>query len=144
MFSIYISLFIIFLNASVIPFICMNVPKPKIAANIPKVAYSFARNLNFLGIHLSIYTCGPPLSFDLYFVARYASVYLSGSPIKTVIMSQIKAPGPPIVTAVATPTMFPEPRVAESDMHTAWNVDILLSLFSFLNKIKRASFNFVI
>ena len=63
--------------------------------------------------------------------------------MKIVIMSQIKAPGPPIVIAVATPIIFPEPRVAERDMHAAWNVDMFFDL-SFLNKIKKASFNFVI
>ncbi len=46
-------------------------------------------------------------------------MYFIGSPMKIVIMSQIKAPGPPIVIAVATPIIFPEPSVAESDMHAA-------------------------
>ena len=32
---------------------------------------------------------------------------------------QNKAPGPPVPTAVATPTMFPVPIVAESAVHKA-------------------------
>ena len=36
---------------------------------------------------------------------------------------QKSAPGPPVVIAVATPTMFPVPIVAESAVHSAPNAD---------------------
>ena len=35
--------------------------------------------------------------------------------------SQKIAPGPPVATASATPTMLPVPSVAASAVHTAWN-----------------------
>src|SRR5262247_2655312 len=56
-----------------------------------------------------------------YFTARTASEYLVAMPKTPVSHIQSTAPGPPALTAVATPTMFPVPMVAASAVVSAPN-----------------------
>ncbi len=58
-----------------------------------------------------------PLSFiPLYFTASMLSTSLVAIPTTLVITIQNKAPGPPRTMAVATPTIFPIPRVVASSV----------------------------
>ena len=58
-----------------------------------------------------------------YFTASNPSAYFVAIPKNAATSIQKSAPGPPVVIAVATPTMFPVPIVAESAVHSAPNAD---------------------
>lgn len=69
---------------------------------------------------------GPPniLPSDVctrYFMAKSPSAYFVEMPNTPVIQHQNTAPGPPIVTAVATPIMFPVPIVPAKLVASAEN-----------------------
>ena len=55
----------------------------------------------------------------LYFTARRHSEYFVAIPTNAAIHIQNNAPGPPATIAVATPTMFPVPIVADNAVHNA-------------------------
>ena len=60
---------------------------------------------------------GPPHSSPRAFFCRKRtaskhSAYVSAMPVRAVSSIHTRAPGPPAVSAVATPTMFPVPMVA--------------------------------
>ena len=61
----------------------------------------------------------PLASTVRYFTASRHSEYLVAIPKKAAIHIQNKAPGPPALIAVATPTMLPVPTVAASAVHNA-------------------------
>ena len=70
---------------------------------------------------------GPPealpfSSITRYFTASTPSAYLVAIPKKAASHIQNKAPGPPALTAVATPTMLPVPTVAAKAVHKAWKL----------------------
>ena len=54
-----------------------------------------------------------------YLIARSPSAYLVAIPKNAATIIQKSAPGPPAAIAVATPTIFPVPMVAESAVHRA-------------------------
>ncbi len=69
---------------------------------------------------------GPPVRSPFSFRVRYftestASAYFVPMPTSPDTQSQNTAPGPPIVTAPATPAMFPMPIVAASAVASDWN-----------------------
>ena len=74
------------------------------------------------------------------------SEYLVAVPTSAAIHIQNKAPGPPATIAVATPTIFPVPIVAESAVHNAAKLDTSPSvpLFSFAIRFRIACGSFVI
>ena len=51
-------------------------------------------------------------------------------PKKATIHIQKMAPGPPVMMAVATPTMLPVPMVAASAVHSDWNCEMAASLLA--------------
>ncbi len=63
----------------------------------------------------------PSLSFTRYLTAAKVSEYFVAMPNTPVIHIQNTAPGPPAKMAVATPTMFPVPMVADNAVHSAPN-----------------------
>ena len=69
-------------------------------------------------------------------------------PTKAAIHIQSIAPGPPVPTAVATPTIFPVPIVADKAVHSAAKLDISPSPLtwssSLENKYLKASGSLVI
>ena len=72
---------------------------------------------------------GPPTISPRSLRVRYAtdsvtSQYLITMPASALSHNQKIAPGPPVATASATPTMLPVPSVAASAVHTAWNGDM--------------------
>ena len=78
-------------------------------------------------------TC-PSASIRRYLIARKPSENFVAIPRRAAIHIQRSAPGPPESTpmAVATPTIFPVPMVAESAVHSAAKLDISpLPPFSF-------------
>ena len=64
----------------------------------------------------------PSLFILRYFIARYPSAYLVARPNNANINIQNKLPAPPTTIAVDTPIILPVPRVADKDIHKAWNV----------------------
>ena len=62
----------------------------------------------------------PTLFVSRYFTANTDSPYFVDSPKAALIHIQTMAPGPPKTMAVATPTMFPVPMVAESAVISDW------------------------
>ncbi|CSC74922.1 Uncharacterised protein [Vibrio cholerae] len=58
-----------------------------------------------------------------YFTASKHSAYLVAMPNRAASHIQNRAPGPPSLIAVATPTMFPVPMVAERAVHNAAKLD---------------------
>ena len=96
---------------------CARLPMPK-EAQIAKIAKKTASAVpRGPGIPRLRYCCGPPDISPLESVVRkrtprYASVYLEAMPTRPVIQIHTSAPGPPIESAVATPTIFPTPTVA--------------------------------
>ena len=54
-----------------------------------------------------------------YLIARKPSAYFVAMPNKAAAIIQNNAPGPPAASAVATPTMFPVPMVADNAVQSA-------------------------
>ena len=109
---------------SKILFICVVVPIPKAPASIPKIAKQTANHFHFLPIPSSMYVKGPPTivpSFSLLrnLTARNPSAYFVAMPNMAAKIIQNNAPGPPILIAVATPIIFPVPKVAAIEIHRA-------------------------
>ena len=73
-----------------------------------------------------------------YLTARSPSAYLVAMPKKAASHIQNSAPGPPAAIAVATPTMFPVPIVAESAVQSAPKLETSPSPSSFLNIYRNA------
>ena len=67
-------------------------------------------------------------------------------PTSAAIHIQNNAPGPPSTNAVATPTIFPVPMVADNAVQSAAKLDTSPDspLFSFSNKYFTANGNFLI
>jgi hypothetical protein len=57
-------------------------------------------------------------------MAKNPSAYLAAIPKKAAIHIQNSAPGPPVLTARATPTMFPVPTVADKAVQRDAKFDI--------------------
>ena len=71
---------------------------------------------------------GPPETEPSGFSPRYLtprthSTNLVDMPRKPARMNQKVAPGPPTVTATATPPMFPMPTVPETAVASAWKCE---------------------
>ena len=100
-------------------------PMPKVARN--------AKRANSTASHLqpmprSMAYMGPPSIVPSFVVMRYLiesrpSAYLVAMPNTPVTQHQKTAPGPPIVTAVATPMMLPVPMVAARPVARAANCE---------------------
>ena len=65
----------------------------------------------------------PRLSVTRYLMASSPSAYLVAMPKNAATSIHSSAPGPPAAMAVATPTMFPVPTVAERAVHNAAKLD---------------------
>ena len=68
---------------------------------------------------------GPPTQSPYLFrsrnlTAKSTSEYLVAMPMRAVTHSQNSVPGPPKVTAVVMPAMFPVPTVPARAVETAW------------------------
>lgn len=75
-------------------------------------------------IPLLMYSIGPPIklpeeSFSRYLTASMHSAYFVAIPRKAAKNIQKSAPGPPMLTAVATPAMFAVPTVAAMAVQSA-------------------------
>ena len=90
-------------------------------------------------------TC-PSSAVTRYFTASKHSAYFVAVPTKAAIHIQNNAPGPPATIAVATPTIFPVPMVAERAVHNAAKPETSPSvpLFSFATRFLIPSGSFVI
>ena len=75
----------------------------------------------------------PSSATTRYLTASRHSAYLVAVPSRAASHIQNRAPGPPATSAVATPTMFPVPMVAESAVQRAPKLDTspCSPLFSF-------------
>ncbi len=77
---------------------------------------------------LDRYCMGPPNTLPLGPTSRYAcasvhSVNLVDIPRSPATIIQNVAPGPPMLTAMATPAMLPNPTVAERAVVRAWKCE---------------------
>jgi len=104
-------------------FDCTMLPMPKAAMavnaanSMPAHFIPSPRSSTYMGPP----AIAPPLVRMRYFTESRASEYLVATPKTPVIQHQNTAPGPPIATAVATPTMLPVPMVAASAVASAPN-----------------------
>ena len=103
--------------------LCVTHPMPNEAMNV-KRAKATASHLHFMPRSMAY--IGPPrilpsASFTRYLTARRPPDYLVAMPRIPVNQHQNTAPGPPMVTAVATPMMLPAPMVAASPVANALN-----------------------
>ena len=111
------------LTFSLIALACTVFPMPN-AATEAKIAKSMDNHLTFNPFS-SAYI-GPPnilpsAVFSLNLIASKPSPYFVAIPKIPVSQHQSTAPGPPRLTAVATPMMLPVPMVAASDVARAAN-----------------------
>ena len=138
------------LIARLIPLTCVNVPIPNSPTHAPKNAKTLASHFHLGPIPFSMYIKGPPralpsASKSLNLMARNPSEYFVAIPINAVTTIQNSAPGPPVDTAVATPTILPVPTVADKAVIKAPKLDTSpfsspLSSFSNIHLRARGSF----
>ena len=99
-------------SAMELPCVIFPIPKQamavKIANRIPSHFCPIPRSSAYMGPPMK----EPSFARTLYLMERTASLYFVAMPKSPVSQIQSTAPGPPIPTAVATPTIFPVPMVA--------------------------------
>ena len=112
-------------SASASEFDWVEAPMPNAAsdANSANSTASTRPSFLFLKPRSSAYIAPPSIlpewSFTRYFTPMNTSEYLVAIPIRAVTHSQNSVPGPPKVTAVVIPAMFPVPTVPANAVETA-------------------------
>ena len=116
------------MKAALIELACVILPIPNDAQTAKNANKNAITRPNVPPIPFFMAYIGPPAISPTEFVSRYFtaktdSPYLVESPNAALIHIQTIAPGPPSTIAVATPTIFPVPTVAESAVIKDWNGD---------------------
>ena len=106
-----------------IEFACTMFPIPNDATTVSsaKSIPSHFKPRPFSSAYIGPPSIVPSAVLTRYFTARSASLYFVAIPSTPVSHIQSTAPGPPRLTAVATPTMLPVPIVAASAVVNAAN-----------------------
>ena len=109
-------------SARVMEFDCAIFPMPKeestanSANSIPRMLPAFLFGNALCSVYIGPPVTVPASFFARYFTASMLSANFVESPIRAERIIHMRAPGPPMTIAVATPTIFPVPMVAASSV----------------------------
>jgi hypothetical protein len=99
----------------------LPIPNEAMTVKSAKTTPSHFRPSPFSSAYIGPPSMVPSSVLTRYFTASSASLYFVAMPRTPVSHIQSTAPGPPRLTAVATPTMLPVPMVAASAVVSAAN-----------------------